>query len=681
MTLQLPLPRLVLNVAALGNRKFGRSNKIDVEDAELQKEAASRCREILQEITSIIQSIHLSEKEAAFAPVTRGCSYWLKTRVFGWMFGSKDRWQRTARVGKKASVFNEEKPLVQLIGGLEPGGDTLIGSVAKELTCGFTEFRYLPIEATEAGTTPKPDVLSVGEIPPSWKGSVEDVLPRADAATRANTQRLRSYGFRAQSQALRHHCDIMLAIWDVDAISKAGGTHESVIAALRERIPVLAIRFDKENRARVDLLETLEDMKDPIGKHASTTSIRLAACLKRILCFPDHTATSHEATTGYDPRVAFHYLREAEAPNIWTAKFRRGFSGLLEEVFKGKKPPRQPAEGAFGTMQFHYDAAKVKASDFARAFGDAHRGGIFVAYILGAMAVAFAICGAIGHQHHWGSFLLIGFALAELIAIIVLFALSCVSSVEDWHAVWADARVLSEALRSMKYLAPIGMHTPLPKLPQHLGGVPGAAESSVAEDDPRRLWSVWYFRALVRQAPLVIPNPDFPDLASLKKVMLNAWIGEYEPLNKNSQVRYHRDAFQNNNRTYHQIERWGLVIFALIAVSASLHLFELLTHRIGDWSHPVCMLACTLGPAILAALSGYLAQIEAVRLRSRSDATLLCLHDRRRVLGAIDVEGPEKNLVDVRWPFIVETTNTAGLMIDEAAAWSLIYKSNDIHAG
>ena len=39
-------------------------------------------------------------------------------------------------------------------------------------------------------------------------------LTREEAREHATIARRRAYAYRAQSEALRHHCDVLLAIWD-----------------------------------------------------------------------------------------------------------------------------------------------------------------------------------------------------------------------------------------------------------------------------------------------------------------------------------------------------------------------------------------------------------------------------------------------------------------------------------
>jgi len=64
------------------------------------------------------------------------------------------------------------------------------------------------------------DGLGVGIVPESWrdlrpesnadKQLERSALTRVEAAKRADIARKRAYGFRAQSEALRHHADVLM---------------------------------------------------------------------------------------------------------------------------------------------------------------------------------------------------------------------------------------------------------------------------------------------------------------------------------------------------------------------------------------------------------------------------------------------------------------------------------------
>ena len=118
---------------------------------------------------------------------------------------------------------------------------------------------------------------------------------------------------------------------------------------------------------------------------------------------------------------------------------------------------------------------------------------------------------------------------------------------------------------------------------------------------------------------------------------------------------------------------FGIVFgFALLHLAAAvLHI-----HRLSA----VTLIVCVGGPALLAALHGFLSQIETVRLRERSESMVHLLRDRQQQLRALDLQGTPDSASAV-WGLACEALGAAALMMDETAAWSLIYKNADIHAG
>lgn len=88
-------------------------------------------------------------------------------------------------------------------------------------------------------------------------------------------------------------------------------------------------------------------------------------------------------------------------------------------------------------------------------------------YFLGAKALGCAVLSDILYYSFKDHPLMKVVAIAELCFILLLFGLSRTSRSEAWHTAWTDLRILAEALRPMKYLHGLGVHTTLPKLAPH----------------------------------------------------------------------------------------------------------------------------------------------------------------------------------------------------------------------
>ena len=453
----------------------------------------------------------------------------------------------------------------------------------------------------------------------------------------------------------------------------------------------------------VDLLRRVEDLLKPPGQIGGG---ELEKCLQAILSFPDSPATPDQGEaqhfSSYHPRVAFHRFRAGlPVPVAWPAAWWRKLRTVMEAGYEPKgsrenEAVKSDAPPSAGTFEHHYGAAKDRASTLSEAFGDAHRGGILWSYLLAAGAVFLALAGIYLHQLHAPAGLLVAVAVAELLTIAVLWALAETAKFEDWHEAYTDIRILAEAVRHMKYLGPLGVHAPMPKLPPHLAGTAGPSPGPAPTHDPRRLWSVWYFRALVRTAPLQLVSPPAASPEELRKVLLEKWIGNPDPQStparRGSQTEYHRRNRHVQSGFLHRLEtlaEYGFVIVfaaALIHAADAWHAFRHPTDHtpvagtgVGIL-FTICFWLGVGGPALLAAITGFLSQIEAMRLRQRSVGMTLLLAERHRVLSALDLAtAPEA--VEARWRLAAEAAITAGLMVDETAGWALIYKSADIHAG
>ena len=703
-THELPKPRLVLRLGALGNREFGMEKKaggVNEEAGPMKDAAAARCREVLAEIASILREMKRDEDGRTFPGVDRQCRYCIE-KHWGWFFGRGDVWRRDDLAGDRAPVFRDEAPLVSILAGLEDGGDSMAVDVARELDArsagdgGATRFQHVPV-ICEDGDIPDPwrgrdpaGGLSVGTIPKKLDASA---LDRSAAVAHAANRAARALGFRAQSEALRHHADVLLAIWDPAAEGKAGGTGESVAAALRERLPVVAVRIAGAAEARIDVLCQPDDLRKAADESSGSWKRDLRNILRDILDFPEPAPPRRDRPppplSSYHPRVVFHAFRNTRhfhAP--WPGRFWKPFDEFakgklrrrefLGEVVRAPFTPgvrKEPAVRVEGpAFQWHYGAAKDRASDMAPAFGDAYRGGILTAYTLGALAVLLALLGGEAHARHWHGLVQLALGAAEFGVLLTLCALWRASSIEDWHEAYTDARILAEALRCMSPLGPLGVHTPLPKLPPHL--------SADSPDLPRRRWSVWYFRALVREAPLRLA-PEKPDAHA-------AVLGWVE-----GQTAFHKESTKANERIAHGIEHAAVLAFAGVLLAVLLHLAlvgcECMMPQPESHSTPdarggilhglgIVLFFITVGvPALLAALNGFLAQIEAERLRRRSESMAEVLAARSRALKAIDCSA--LGAVACQWRLATEAAGTAALLVNETADWALIYKNADIHAG
>ncbi|MCP5520954.1 MAG: hypothetical protein H7A46_05345 [Verrucomicrobiales bacterium] len=726
----LPPPRLILRLGGLGNRKFGTAgdSHIAEDPRALRRSAANAVAGVLHVIEDALAKLHAEDRAARLPEQDPGCSKWITHELAG-HFGWRDRWERD-RAGECGSVFSDKRPEVQVLTGGAVGGDKLIATTAKLRNCRENRsvvWRTLRVVPAPPGSVPPDEGLGVGSPAPkdgvlSRKLAEKQPLTRPEAHKLSRISRQRAHAYRAQSEALRHHSDLLLAVWDPDAEGKAGGTSETVALALREQIPVIGVLLRGEDKAEVRVLHSMDDLqealRDGTGRTGDAWKGDLSSTVKGILRFPDPAPgkrrRTHDHAGAYHPRAAFHrFLRGGHHPAPWPARFWRVFDALAryradrertratrppgvrkrprrEELPSWKKlvdqlkkfrlpetvpdrpkpgpasePPKDKSEAEPGTHECCYEAPRARAASkgYSGIYGDAHRGGIITSYLFAALAVFFAVIGAILHLQHAATVWQILAAVGEVVVIALMFMLSEWSKAEGWNLAYTHARILAEALRMMRHLGPLGVHTPLPRLAPYL-------QRGSEPPPPEQQWAIWYFRALVRMAPLRLKAPGQGGLEKLREAVADKLIGE--------QITYHQENGDKQGTLEHDIERVSLGVFVVVLVFALLHFVDVCLEA--ELLAVPGLIVCVGGPALIAAMHGFLSQIEASRLRRRSASMMTLLAEYRSRLKLLDLKSDPDGSEAV-WGLSTEALAVAGLMMDEAAGWSMLYTNAHIHAG
>ena len=726
-------PRLVLRIGVLGNRFFGDEAHPPLPGDAREMKAALRgaARGVLATICDAMTAVKSEESQATFRPI--GSRWrWTLSKIAGGAFDLQDRWRREDLAGKPAGVFRDEVPLMKIHGGQAEGTDKLLEEVALSLQTRLpaVAVRSVPIVVEEGamkeGSTAPGEAFSVGRIPA--KPTSGNVATRETALEVSRLAQERARGYRAQAEALRHHSDLLIAAWDPAADGKTGGTAETVAMALAENIPVIALRFDAGGRVTVDLLGRPSELVSKTGAVFQEPDLMaepdpaLAEVLRsisaetcRLLAFPDappvpelswrawcsrwygkgaarsaHGPHPHKPFTTYDPGVAFHCVRaETDLGTPWPAEvWSRFFQWVGRLPWIERFHARKDKDLELVARHFYRDT-RVRVSSVTGVFGKAYRGGVLISYALGATAVVLSVLGVylhFGGAPVWARCLV---GVAEFGVLVHLAILAFASTVEGWHEFYTDTRVLAEALRCMDYLGPLGVHTPIPKLPPYLNG----GRDGTLGHDPRRSWSVWYLRALIREAPIQWAGGHDGERippARMQRVLAHRWVGSPEATVLDSQVDYHRRTAAAHKVIHEGIE-WAtrltfFVVLTAVLVESGALIFEGGEghagghERIGvlDLGTPLQVIGI-LSPAILGALGGFLAQIGCQRLHQRSESMEQTLLERFHVLEAVDTRRPDS--LDANWQLAREAAITAARMVDEAAGWALIYKNSDIHVG
>jgi len=266
--------------------------------------------------------------------------------------------------------------------------------------------------------------------------------------------------------------------------------------------------------------------------------------------------------------LAFRYL--------WTGEWSKPKKRKNLQLRQHARVPNSPIEWADGLAEY---------------YAGLYRSSFVFAYLMGACAVLAAFVGIVKGEYSQLSF------SAELVFILVIIGVTLTGRRRGWHERWMDYRLLTEALRQMEFLSPIGLVPPSFKVPVHL-----------EPSDPQRSWSNWYFHTLVRQSGLARGRMDKRYLEIYREKVLQPVIAK--------QVRYHRSNHEVFKRLHHRPHLVAQLLFGLAALACLLHVF-------GEWcdDFELFLSFCAI---VLPAFGGALAAIlhhgefERLALRSRA---------------------------------------------------------------
>jgi hypothetical protein len=527
------------------------------------------------------------------------------------------------------ALFSEDPPLFRLISSLAEGADRIAADEA--LSLGWELQCPLPFFAEEYTE----DFRSVES-----KETFRQLLGRATAVMELDGSRNRSSeAYLAAGNVVLNQCDILLAIWDGRPPHGEGGTGQIAEESLRRNTLVVWIDAQAPHPAR--LLVKLDNMPSPNRTATEETDWDLLKkWIERLLQPPDASTDSEtgSATEDREDREAYFAKKQPR----WTL----GFSWLLFRDFfadfKLRMPKIKVADFQNSTREAweqdikkvpsaleipkikarqweqqwresspvsHESEARVAASlrehycwadNLATYYSDLYRSSFVVGYLFSALSVLSAMVGAglsvLGG--HSASFATLETPLVVFeVLIMVTVLLSWHSSQRfHWHDCWIDYRLLAECLRVQRFLTPLGVTLPSPRL----------ADRERSQNDPRETWMFWHFRAIVRQAGLM---PVRLDAAYLDTYRIYLW--------KNlvmDQWAYHRQSVCGRlHRLHRHLHILETSLIWIVIASAACHLLPV---HFGGF--PFTMILAAVCPAFSAAFYAIGVQVEIARLIKRS---------------------------------------------------------------
>jgi len=467
-----------------------------------------------------------------------------------------------------------------------------------------------------------------------------DLLGKAASVMELNGSResaaLENEAYQAVGRMVLSQSDVLVTLWDGEDPKGKGGTGQIVKEALLNEIPVVWIN----SRAP-------HDIKILIGKeYARHNEEDISELKSRLFRFLRFRISGDRDLRGV-------YFSESQPTKTWGFLFEAFCDLFAGEAIRttgtGVKDFDEETQAEWSRIWDSSpdlpEAVKEQINDklirhygwadkLANYYSNIYRSSFLVNYLMAGFAVFFALLALTlkTYETMW--------VICELALIILIILITYFGNRRKWHERWIDYRLLSEQLRSLRFLLPIGHTTPAFRVPAH-----------DTYGDPRSSWVNWHFRAIVREAGIVSVKMDENYLKSYRGFLSDSELA--------AQIKYHKDnsiRFRTINRNLHFL---GIALFVLTFFAVFLHLFS---HS--SW---LTLLAAVL-PAFGAAFYGIRTQGEFEQVAKRSDAMSDYLENVRNDLNATEFPSTLSAV-----GYIAE--DIAEIMSTENLDWRIVFQS------
>lgn len=450
------------------------------------------------------------------------------------------------------------------------------------------------------------------------------------------TSDLENEAYQTAGRMVLAQSDVLIAIWDGEEEKGKGGTGQMVRESLINEIPVVWISSLSPHEIRVLMGGEYEGFKE-----ASLRELELR--LKRVLKpqYPMKPDLSRAYFEEKQPTWTWGFLFEIFCDIFSGEKVETGGSRVRDFYEETEEEWRKEWDSCPEFPQSVKDQINEKflvhyawADKLANYYSNIYRSSFTANYLMAAFAVLFALLIPTVKKFEtlW--------ILCELTLIVLIIMITAVGNLKHWHERWIDYRLLSEQLRQLRFLTPLGLTTPSFRVPAH-----------DTYGDPRNTWVNWHFRAIVREAGMVGATIDGQYLASYGDFLSKQEI--------TGQIGYHKRNSPRFRRINHSLHIIGMGLFALTFVTTFIHLFY---HA--DW----LILCSAFFPALGAAIYGIRTQGEFDQLAKRSDAMSAHLENLRDELDRRDFVPSYKLIGSI-------AENTAEVMSSETLDWRIVFQS------
>ncbi|MEW6144981.1 MAG: DUF4231 domain-containing protein [Thermodesulfobacteriota bacterium] len=520
-------------------------------------------------------------------------------------------------------------PILRLISPLAEGADMLVAEAA--LAEGYELQCPLPFDRHEYEKD-----FTDGES----LGKYRTVLGNASSVLELDGSRatpdLENEAYQTVGRMVLAQSDVLIAIWDGEDAKGKGGTGQIVRESLVNEIPVVWISSATPHEVMVLMGGEYEGFRE-VGLR------ELELRLKRILKpeYPKKPDLSRTYFNEKQPAWTWGFLFEAfcnifSGERIDTGGFRvRDFEEETAEewrkVWDACPDFPQSVKGQINDkFLLHY----TWADKLANYYSNIYRSSFVANYLMAGFAVFFALL--IPTTEGFGT----RWIVCELALIVLIIGITVVGNFKRWHERWIDYRLLSEQLRQLRFLTPLGLTTPAFRVPAH-----------DTYGDPRSTWVNWHFRAIVREAGMVGARIDREYLVAYRDFLSDQEI--------TGQINYHRRNSPRFHRIHGTLHIIGMGLFGLTFFAATAHFF---------WHSDWLTLCSAVFPAFGAAFYGIRTQGEFEQIAKRSEAMSAHLENLRNELEKADFVPSYQFLGRI-------AENTAEVMSSETLDWRIVFQS------
>jgi hypothetical protein len=627
---ELSLPRLVLRLGVIGQRKLSESSRIDAALAD-----------VFNAIAAILTDIRA------------GSGLYLDTtpnlRVISALADGADQIAATAAMAAKRAQADQKTVGIEL---------HCIIPVAPEIYRATIEER---VRFTALSAAAESLLILDGAYDADMHGS--EGQHHGSYVRRLS----RKKAYRAVAWFTRRQSDLLLVLWDPTQEGRAGGTEESLREALQSGVS--AIWINPAEASAIRIIKREDDLFIPPMSAREWRDV-LRGELDRLL-LPAETADK----TGHSAFTQQHRLAEFMGGKRPARTVRQALWSLLMRWAEARFEPSAGWTWNRSEPVAFFEVYRFRATELSRYYAGLYRGAFLLNYFVGFSAILIA---ALSHALYDAirlNWLIASLGGLELVAISFILWNTHRAHHGEWHECSIDYRFLAELFRTMNYLAPLGCGEPRAHGWMQYAGY-----------NPQQTWMYWLFRSVVRQAPAVLPAFASTRELRFDQYYVDDCLGRITKDWIPSQHLHHQRTAAAMGRIFDLIEWAGrkLFIAALLAVAVhfAIDVSQLASQeewlkRYDEAFEPWLAFLATVLPAAVLAANGFRFQAESRRTRQRSMSMATQLEKDLIAFGRLDaasIDGCRS------WDVARKTLMLAEKMVDEVADWRIVHHMHEVSA-